>query len=356
MESNEVPVPAPDYDELPVRLVTMNQLVAYNLSYWRRRLRMTQEELGTLLEVRTGRPWSKATVSSAERSWDGKRIRQFDADEILALSTVLGVPIAGLFLPPTDDGSSTKYHVHSGSMHFLSEYHDVGGLLSIILPDVADGEDGNLGHYRERLESAIDFHYGEGTFVDLNRYSMEVDSPEQEIEMQRGRIAYQKDALRAILADLERASDQIEAEAAKLLPSDDLDAKPYGTSVAGTLTLFTEYLKTVFEDEKISELERLAEVRIVIENTMEIFDKDDHLLDFSYKLLDRLAQHPEQDQIGMRKILKRAMAKSVNPRTPLIMLMNLIDAEIASTPKQVTPRDKSVSTGEDSDGEHNETP
>jgi hypothetical protein len=38
--------------------------------------------------------WAKVAVSAAERSWDGKRVRKFDADEIVAIATVLGVPVS----------------------------------------------------------------------------------------------------------------------------------------------------------------------------------------------------------------------------------------------------------------------
>ncbi|MGQ0849746.1 MAG: hypothetical protein ACT4OP_11615 [Actinomycetota bacterium] len=41
--------------------------------------------------------WSVASLSAAERSVDGKRIKEFDADELVALSVVFEVPLAYWF-------------------------------------------------------------------------------------------------------------------------------------------------------------------------------------------------------------------------------------------------------------------
>lgn len=60
---------------------------------------MTQERLGQELERLTGRVWSMATISAMERTADGVRIRQFDADELIALTLALDVPLLFLFLP-----------------------------------------------------------------------------------------------------------------------------------------------------------------------------------------------------------------------------------------------------------------
>ena len=56
--------------------MTVNQLAAYNMAFYRKVAGLTQEELGAPLG------WSVASVSAAERSWDGKRIKKFDADEL----------------------------------------------------------------------------------------------------------------------------------------------------------------------------------------------------------------------------------------------------------------------------------
>jgi hypothetical protein len=61
-----------------------------------------------LLEMYTGRSWSNASVSAAERSWQGGRPRKFDANEILALSKIFDEPIAYFFLPPEDSRWNRK--------------------------------------------------------------------------------------------------------------------------------------------------------------------------------------------------------------------------------------------------------
>jgi transcriptional regulator with XRE-family HTH domain len=68
---------------------------------------MTQEQLGKRLDAVTGRRWSKATVSALERSADGVKVRQFDADDLVAIAHVLDVQLLFLFQP-----SSPEFHAH----------------------------------------------------------------------------------------------------------------------------------------------------------------------------------------------------------------------------------------------------
>lgn len=200
-----------DYQELPAKVITANQLVAYNITYWRNAKGMTQDELGVLLEAFTGRPWSKATVSAAERSWDGKRIRQFDADELLALAEALEVPLAGLFLPPVDDGVEARYGIVTGSGRRGEEGLSVRDLISYLVPDVSDEEEGNLAEFGRRLESAVDFHFGHGIMRDINRYTAgRSDQLQARLEMLRE----QREALRSLMGDIEREAAQIQEEIA----------------------------------------------------------------------------------------------------------------------------------------------
>lgn len=89
---------------LPQRHVTINQLVGYNVNAYRRAAGLSQGELGARLGG-----WSAASVSAAERSWDGRRIRKFDADEVAQLAGALGVPVIALLLPPPDAGTAVTY-------------------------------------------------------------------------------------------------------------------------------------------------------------------------------------------------------------------------------------------------------
>jgi transcriptional regulator with XRE-family HTH domain len=84
----------------PYVQITPNQVVAYNLAEARALRGWTQEEAAARLEDYVGSRWSKATFSAAERSVDGRRVRQFTADEIVAFSRCFGVPVGFFFMPP----------------------------------------------------------------------------------------------------------------------------------------------------------------------------------------------------------------------------------------------------------------
>lgn len=88
----------------PQEAPTANQLVAYNMTRARRARGWTQQEVAERLEKYTGRSWSKASISAAERSWQGGRARKFDADEMLALAIIFDTPMA-YFLMPMDEGN-----------------------------------------------------------------------------------------------------------------------------------------------------------------------------------------------------------------------------------------------------------
>lgn len=94
---------------LPERLVTPNMLIALNMTRWRVAADLTQEQLGEQLGG-----WTKTAVSAAERSWDGKRVRQFDADLVVRLAAIFGVPVPAMYLPPPDDGEAYLYMVDTG--------------------------------------------------------------------------------------------------------------------------------------------------------------------------------------------------------------------------------------------------
>ena len=84
----------PDTGRPQPRLVTINQVVAWNIAWYRKQAGMTQQQVADLLG------WPHNKVSEAERSWDGKRTREFDAQLLADLAAVFGVPVAALFLPP----------------------------------------------------------------------------------------------------------------------------------------------------------------------------------------------------------------------------------------------------------------
>ncbi len=125
--------------DLVERKVTINQLVGYNMAEYRRAARLTQGELGKRLGG-----WTKVAVSAAEHSWDGKRVRKFDADELVTLARALGVPVMALFLPPWDAGTATRYVLDGPGAPDLTT----------LLPDILSTRDDDsppMAAYRKRL-------------------------------------------------------------------------------------------------------------------------------------------------------------------------------------------------------------
>ena len=138
--------PSASEDGLPERRVTVNMVVAYNMAYYRRVAGCTQEQLGEELG------WSKVAVSAAERSWDGKRVRQFDADLIAYLAGILGVPIAALFMPPEDNMVTCRYVIGGGDTDGTATMH---WLLVHAMPEPAEEDTPAMRAYENRLIAAM---------------------------------------------------------------------------------------------------------------------------------------------------------------------------------------------------------
>lgn len=135
--------PAAGRPGLPECRVTVNQLVAYNLAAFRKAAGLGQQELGGPLR------WSVASVSAAERSWDGKRVKKFDADEIMLIAAVLGVPLAALFLPPEDHGTAVRYVLDLAE----DQARDLADVLPLAFPDF-EGDSAAMDAYRKRVIAA----------------------------------------------------------------------------------------------------------------------------------------------------------------------------------------------------------
>jgi hypothetical protein len=80
--------------------LTPNQVVAFNLAQARQLRGWTQQQAIDALEPHLGTKWSIANYSAAERSVDGTRVRNFDADEITAFARTFDLPVTWFFLPP----------------------------------------------------------------------------------------------------------------------------------------------------------------------------------------------------------------------------------------------------------------
>jgi len=76
--------------------------VAHNLTRARQLRGITQFEIAERLSTFTGTPWSAVTVAQAEGSVTGQRVRQFTANELVALARTFDLPVLYFFLPPED--------------------------------------------------------------------------------------------------------------------------------------------------------------------------------------------------------------------------------------------------------------
>lgn len=132
---------------------TVNQIVAWNIAWFRKAAGLTQEELGELM----GR--SKRNISADERSWDGERTREFDAHTLISLSLALRVPLNAFFLPPLDDGSGTQYLFRP-----LGADEDLGmsDLMGAIVYGTDNDDSDAMEAYRNRFVSAAGQYLEEG--------------------------------------------------------------------------------------------------------------------------------------------------------------------------------------------------
>jgi len=80
---------------------TVNQVVASNVAKARMLRSWTQQEAADALAPHLGTKMSTASFSAIERSVDGGRVREFDADEVFAFARGFGLPIGWFFTPPS---------------------------------------------------------------------------------------------------------------------------------------------------------------------------------------------------------------------------------------------------------------
>ncbi len=117
---------------------TASQVVAHNLTRARELRGLTQAEIAERLSRFTGSNWSQATVAQAEGSVGGQRVRQFTANELVALARTFDLPVLFFFLPP-DDGEG-RLATEDAKAGLPWEY-----LLLLVL-----GHRGNFGVLAER--------------------------------------------------------------------------------------------------------------------------------------------------------------------------------------------------------------
>jgi hypothetical protein len=110
--------------------LTPNQVVAHNLRVAREERGLTQEQAAKQLEPFLGERWSVAVFSAAERSVAGKRIREFNADEIHAFARGFELPVGYFFLPRD---AKTAVGVDSADSDAAGAFEQIG-LASLVPP------------------------------------------------------------------------------------------------------------------------------------------------------------------------------------------------------------------------------
>lgn len=193
------------YADLPGRHVTLSQLVAYNMARFRKAAGFTQEELGERLGG-----WSGASVSAAERSWDGKRIRKFDADEIVNIAMTLDLPVAALFLPPEDDGVDVRYlfDLPGESSITSSNSRTAADLFMYLMSEPDDDDTPVMRAYRQRYIAGINAYLEVARGAELANY-LDNLTTEDRIADRLARLRGQYDALRGLLTDIDQLQEAL---------------------------------------------------------------------------------------------------------------------------------------------------
>jgi hypothetical protein len=110
------------------RTYSPNQVVALNVARARAMRGWTQEQASGALAPYLGTRWSNASFSAVERSIAGTRVKQFSADELVALCRGFDLPMGWFFLPPPPEEDP---RLHSQEAQWQGV--DMGVLLDVIL-------------------------------------------------------------------------------------------------------------------------------------------------------------------------------------------------------------------------------
>lgn len=177
--------------------MTPNQIVAYNLTQARQWKSWTQDQAAEALEPYVGSRWSKANFSAAERSVTGERVRNFDADEIVAFAQAFELPVTFFFMPPVPWAANLPVRLETPAAGPLGaalakmidlifgETHNLG-LLSIRLENFLDALDSEpVSAAQQRIKMLADVRLGklvQKAFRDLERWQTQLRSMANQLE------------------------------------------------------------------------------------------------------------------------------------------------------------------------------
>jgi vacuolar-type H+-ATPase subunit E/Vma4 len=203
---NDVDLPPARPVDLPERHLSLNQVVAYNMAVFRRAAGLNQDEFGEHLGG-----WSAASVSAAERSWDGKRVKKFDADEIIAITRTLGIPVAALLLPPEDDGVAFRYVLDLPG----GEARPLKDLLPLIVGGVTDDSPAMDAYQGRLIAAGWRYRLIDESFSDAEVERRQARHQADRLLRQAGEsaLSIEQEALRRnrqALADLEAQREQLQ--------------------------------------------------------------------------------------------------------------------------------------------------
>ena len=240
--------------------MSISQLVAYNLGFFRRAAGIDQRKIGELLG------WSAASVSAAERSWESKRTKVFDADEVMQIAAALGVPLAALFLPPEDHGTAVRYVVHRRGREDI----DFSDLQEYVFP-ARGGDSPAMDAYRQRLIAA---RAGRQQPADSRppgslEHLLKMDFPVPLKEALRRKVRGEGNPVlgrartetEEILAEARRQAEQITREAAATAMALERDAQEQHRRAMGTLAQQVEELERRVNDLRTFEREYRARLQ-----------------------------------------------------------------------------------------------
>src|SRR4051812_2567451 len=202
---------------------TPNQIVAHNINKARLLRGWTQDQAAEALERYLGARLSTASWSALERSVDGGRIREFTADELVALARGFDLPIGWFFTPPSAwDGARVGTPDTKGK-----------GLDPVALFDVILGTPDTLAEWEEYLLSwPSPAHRArvapDGTVEHLGRVEADVHQRLVDPASLRARLL-----LRQRFGDLDRARDVLAHLSAVI---QELDESPSDDSEQPTTT------------------------------------------------------------------------------------------------------------------------
>ena len=206
------------------RVMTPNQIVAYNVAKARELRGWTQEQAAEALAPYLGAKLSGASFSALERSaWKVDRIKVFSADELFALSRGFDLPIGFFFTPPPPEMDAGLHGPDAGWK----------GLDPIVLLDAVLGTPENLRHWEAQL---LAYSASQAPMPRSKREKPSVSPKDLAERLEPLGGLRGKALLRQAFGDLEDAGEVLErlAEALRLLDEAASDGTADGTAPGGS--------------------------------------------------------------------------------------------------------------------------